>query len=396
MSALASLGGKPVRDSFLPFSLPTIEEDEVIEVVNTLKSGWITTGPKTHEFEKAFGEYVGSKHAIALGSCTSGLHLSLVAAGIADGDEVITSPFTFAATANVIVHQRAKPIFVDIDPRTFNIDPEKIEAAVTDKTRAILPVHYGGQPCEMDDIMSIARKYDLMVIEDAAHALGATYKGKKIGTLGHVTCFSFHATKNITTAEGGMVTTAIEELAEKIRLLSLHGMTTDAWTRYSLGSSYYEIVQPGYKYNMTDIQASLGLHQLRKLDRFQEARRKLANLFNEAFAAMPEIVEPQQCAWVTHAWHLYPIRINSDFVDVNRDKFVEALKEENIGTSVHFIPLHTHPYYRHAFGFQLGDFPNAERIYERVISLPLYPKMNQNDAEDVVNAVKKVVSYYRR
>lgn len=397
MSTLALLGGKPVRGSFLPCFLPTIEQEEIDEVIDTLKSNWITTGPKTHQFEEMFREYVGCKHAIALNSCTAGLHLALVAAGIGEGDEVITSPFTFAATVNVIVHQGAKPVFVDIIPDTYNIDSGKIEAAISKKSKAIIPVHYAGQPCEMDEIMAIAKKYNLLVIEDAAHALSATYKGRKIGTIGDVTSFSFYATKIITTAEGGMVTTDNDELAEKIRLLSLHGISKDAWKRYSSeGSWYYEILYPGYKYNMTDIQASMGIQQLKKLDILQEVRQTIARLYTNTFKDMPEITEPYVDEQVQPTWHLYPILINTDRLKIDRNKFIEALKLENIGTSVHFIPIHLHPYYQEQFGFKRGDFPNSEYVYERIISLPLYPRMTEKDTEDVIAAVKKIVDYYRK
>ena len=386
-----------MRDNFLPFFLPTIEQDEINEVVDTLKSDWITTGPKTHKFEEMFREYIGCKHAIALNSCTAGLHLALVAAGIGEGDEVITSPFTFAATANVIVHQGARPVFVDIRRNTYNIDAEQIEAAISDKTKVIMPVHYAGQPCEMDEIMRITRRHNLLVIEDAAHAFSATYKGKKIGTIGDITSFSFYATKIITTAEGGMITTDNDELAEKIRLLSLHGISHDAWKRYSSeGSWYYEILYPGYKYNMTDIQASMGIHQLRKLDRLQEARRAIARLYSNAFKDMPEITEPSIAEWVEPTWHLYPILIDTELLKLDRSKFIEALKAEGIGTSVHFIPVHLHPYYRKQFGFKRGDFPESEYVYDHIISLPLFPRMTEADARDVIAAVKKIIEYYRR
>jgi UDP-4-amino-4,6-dideoxy-N-acetyl-beta-L-altrosamine transaminase len=392
----AILGGKPVRDDFLPYFLPTIEQEEIDEVVDTLKSSWITTGPKTHKFETMFRDYIGCKHAVALNSCTAGLHLSLAAAGIGEGDEVITTPFTFAATANFILHRGAKAVFVDVRRDTYNIDPQKIEGAISDRTKAIMPVHYAGQPCDMDEIVAMAKKHNLLVIEDAAHALSATYKGKKIGTIGDITCFSFYATKIITTAEGGMATTDDDGFAEKIRLLSLHGISQDAWKRYSSeGSWYYEILYPGYKYNMTDIQASIGIHQLKKLDRLQQARRAIARLYTSAFENMPEIVEPHVNEWVEHTWHLYPILINTDLLKIGRNEFIEALRAENIGTSVHFIPIHLHPYYRDRFGFRRGDFPNAEYVYERIISLPLYPRMTGRDAEDVIAAVEKIAARYR-
>jgi UDP-4-amino-4,6-dideoxy-N-acetyl-beta-L-altrosamine transaminase len=393
----ALLGGKPVRSNFLPFYLPTIEQEEINEVIDTLKSDWITTGPKTHRFEEMFREYIGCKHAIALNSCTAGLHLALVAAGIGEGDEVITSPFTFAATANVIVHQGARPVFVDIRRDTYNIDAEQIEAAISDKTKVIMPVHYAGQPCEMDEIMAIAKKYNLLVVEDAAHAFSATYKGKKIGTIGDITSFSFYATKTITTAEGGMITTDDDELAEKTRLLSLHGISHDAWKRYSSeGSWYYEILYPGYKYNMTDIQASMGIQQLKKVDKLQEARKGIAKLYTSTFKDTPEITEPYVGEEVEHTWHLYPILINTDLLKIDRNRFIDALKAENIGTSVHFIPVHLHPYYCKQFGFKRGDFPESEYVYDHITSLPLFPRMTEADARDVIAAVKKIIEYYRR
>lgn len=395
MSKLAILGGKPVRNDFLLPFRPTIGDEEINEVIDTLKSDWITTGPKTHKFEELFKEYIGSKNAIALNSCTAGLHLSLIVYGIGAGDEIITSPFTFAATANVITHQKAKPVFVDIEKDTYNINSDRIEEAVTDKTKAIIPVHYAGHPCEMDAILKIAKEYDLRVIEDAAHALGAVYKGRKIGTIGDLTSFSFYATKNLTTAEGGMVTTNDDKLAEKIRIMSLHGISKDAWKRYSSeGSWYYEILYPGYKYNMTDIQAAIGIHQLKKLEQMQKRREEVAKRYNDTFEDMPEIITPTVKRYVRHAWHLYPILINTDLLRIDRAKFIDALKAENIGTSVHFIPIHLHPYYRDRYGFKRGDFPNAEYVYEREVSLPIYPKMTDKDVEDVIVAVKKIVNYY--
>jgi UDP-4-amino-4,6-dideoxy-N-acetyl-beta-L-altrosamine transaminase len=397
MPKLAILGGKPVRNDFLPPFRPTIGDEEINEVIDTLKSDWITTGPKTHKFEELFKEYIGSKNAIALNSCTAGLHLSLIVYGIGAGDEIITSPFTFAATANVITHQKAKPVFVDIEKDTYNINSDRIEEAVTDKTKAIIPVHYAGHPCEMDAILKIAKEYDLRVIEDAAHALGAVYKGRKMGTIGDLTSFSFYATKNLTTAEGGMVTTDNDELAEKIRIMSLHGISKDAWKRYSSeGSWYYEILYPGYKYNMTDIQAAIGIHQLKKLEQMQKRRGEIAKKYNEAFTDIPEIINPTVKRHVRHAWHLYPIQVNTDLLRIDRAKFIDALKAENIGTSVHFIPIHLHPYYHDRYGFKRGDFPNAESVYERECSLPIYPKMTDKDVEDVIVAVKKIVRYYRK
>ena len=386
---------RPVRDRFLPFHQPSIDGEEIQEVVDTLKSGWITTGPKTKLFEKKFQEYIGCKHAIAVSSCTAGLHLALVAAGVGQGDEVITTPYTFATTGEVIIQIGAKPVFVDIEEDGFNIDVTKIPEAITPETKAIIPVHFAGEPCDMDEIMKIAQENNLFVIEDAAHAVGAEYKGKKIGNIGDVTVFSFYATKNLTTGEGGMVTTNNDELAEKIRLLSLHGISKDAWKRYTAeGSWYYEILYAGYKYNMTDIQASLGIHQLNKLEKFLSIRQKYAQRYSSAFADISEIKTPPVNHHVRHAWHLYVIRLNSASLSIDRKQFIEALKAENIGSSVHFIPLHLHPYYKKKYGYKQGDYPNSEQVYSKVISLPLFPKMADTDLEDVIKAVKKVVSMY--
>jgi len=385
------------KREFLPFSSPLISEDEITEVADTLRSGWLTTGPKVKRFEEGFAQYIGSEHAVAVNSCTGALHLALVEAGIGAGDEVITTPFTFISTANVILHVGAKPVFVDIRRDTFNIDVEKIEAAVTPKTKAIIPVHYAGQPCEMDEIMEIARKHNLLVIEDAAHAVAAEYKEKKVGAIGDVTCFSFYATKNLVTGEGGMVTTDDGEVAERIRILSLHGMSKDAWKRYTAaGSWYYEVILPGYKYNMADIQASLGLHQLRKLPQFQKRREEIAKAYDEAFDDLDAIETPFVKPDIKHAWHLYVIKIVPDKLTVDRSQFIEALRQEGIGTSVHFIPVHLHPYYRETFGFKEGDFPVAEETYERVISLPLYPKMSDEDVVRVIAALKKLARQYAK
>ena len=390
-------GGKVTRNNFLPFFRPLIGQEEIEEVVDTLKSDWLTTGPKTHLFEEKFAKYIGSKYAVAVNSCTAALHISLAALGIGKGDEVITSPYTFISAINVILQQGAIPVFVDIKPDTFNIDPDLIGEKISDKTKAIMPVHFGGQPCEMDRIMKIAKDNNLLVIEDAAHAVSAEYEGRKVGNIGDTTSFSFYPTKNMTTGEGGMITTNDEELMNKYKIWSLHGISKDAWKRYSAeGSWYYEIVCPGYKYNMTDIQASLGLHQLEKLNNFQKKREKIAKDYNEAFKDMEEITIPFVKDNIKHAWHLYVIKIVSEKLKINRNQFIEALKEENIGTSVHFIPAHLQPYYRDTFGFKKGDFPNAEYAFERVISLPLFPKMSDKDVKDVINSVKKIVEYYKK
>ncbi len=393
---LAIEGGDPVREDFLLWHRPFFGEEEEKEIIDTLRSGWITTGPKTVKFEEAFKKYIGSKYAIGVNSCTAGLHLSLVALGIGEGDEVITTPMTFAASANVVIHQRAKPIFVDIERDTLNIDPNLIEEKITPRTKAILIVHFGGHPCAMDEIMAIARKYNLAVIEDAAHALEAEYKGQKIGAIGDAGAFSFYANKNITTAEGGMVTTSNSELADKITILRLHGLSRDAWKRFSAkGSTRYEVVLPGYKYNLTDLQSSLGLHQLAKVDQFYELRCKYAKIYDEALKDVEEITLFKPREGVKHAYHLYIVSLNLDQLRVTRDEFTEALKAENIGTTFHF-PLHLHPYYQETYGFKRGDFPVAEWAGDSIFYLPLYPKMTEKDQEDVITAVKKLYRAYSR
>jgi dTDP-4-amino-4,6-dideoxygalactose transaminase len=387
----------PVREEFLPPFAPCLGDEEYEEVVDTLRSGWITMGPKTRQFEQAFARHVGASHAIAVSSCTAGLHVALVAGNVGPGDEVITTPLTFCSTANVIIHQGAVPVLADVQPDTYNIDPEEIERRLTPRTKALIPVHLGGQPCEMEAIQALAEQHNLLVIEDAAHALGAEYKGRRTGTFGDVTVFSFYATKNLTTGEGGMVCTEDEDLAERIAILRLHGITSDAWKRYSdKGSWYYEVLLPGYKYNMTDVQAALGLHQLAKQERFQELREQYARIYTEAFADLPEIQAPYVQEHVRHAWHLYLIQLDLERLTIDRGQFIEALRRENVGASVHFIPLHLHPYYQQQYGFKKGDYPVAERVYEGIVSLPLYPKMTRKDVHDVIEAVSRVISHSRR
>lgn len=385
------------RKEFLPYALPLIEEDDIAEVVDSLKSNWITKGPKTMEFEKRFADYVGAKYAIAVNSCTAGLHLSLVAAGIQEGDEVITTPMTFASSANVVIHTGATPVFVDIDPVTMNIDVKKIREKITPRTKAIIPVHIAGHPVELDEIMEIANEHNLFVLEDAAHAVYTQYKGKMIGSIGNATAFSFYATKNLATGEGGMVTTNDPEIADKVRIMSTHGMSRNAWNRYSAaGSWFYEILYPGYKDNMTDIQAALGLTQLAKLERMQGIRNEIAQRYNEELGELPELEVPVELDYARHAWHLYILKLNLDKLTIDRAQFIEELKAENIGTSVHFIPVPMHPYYRETYGYKEGDFPEAEATFERIISLPLYPKMSMQDVDDVISAVRSVVERHRK
>lgn len=400
-----------MRQSFLPFALPSIGDDEIAEVVDSLRSGWVTTGPKTKRFEEAFQEYVGTRHAIAVNSCTAGLHVALTALGVGPGDEVIVPTLTFCATANVAVHLGARPVLVDVG-EDFNVTADAIAAAITPRTRAIMPVHFAGQACDLAAVYTLAAPHNLPVVEDAAHAVAAAYRGEKIGSdalaarwggaakAGRprvVTVFSFYATKNMTTGEGGMITTADDALAERMRLLSLHGMSRDAWKRYtSAGSWYYEVVLPGYKDNMADIQAALGIHQLRKLDGFIATRQQYARLYDEALGALPEVETPVVHRDRTHAYHLYVLRLRLERLTIDRAQFVEELKALGIGTSVHFIPVHLHPFYQQAFGYRCGDLPVAERIYDRIVSLPLYPRMSKGDVADVVDAVKHVITKHRK
>src|SRR5436309_2889307 len=382
---------------FIPFHAPEIGDAEIESVVETLRSGWLTSGTKVKRFEDDFAEYLGSKHAVAVNSGTAALHLALDAVGIRQGDEVIVPTMTFTATAEVVLYFKAKPVLVDCQRDTLNLDPNQIEAAITSKTKAIIPVHFGGQPCDMEPILKIAKAHKLHVIEDAAHALPAGYQGEKVGTIGDITCFSFYATKTITMGEGGMATTENSEWAERMRMMSLHGISHDAWKRYTKeGSWYYEILHPGFKYNLTDIAAAIGIEQLKKCDEFRKAREKIAKIYDTSFADLEEIHTPVRRSDTEHAWHLYVIQLNLDHLQITRNQFIDALREEGIGTSVHFIPLHLHPYYRDNFGYQPSDFPNASSAFERIVSLPIYPKMTEADVESVIGAVRKVVKLNRR
>ena len=372
----------------IPYYIPSIGEDEINEVVNTLRTGWLTMGPKTIEFENMLAEYLGARNIIAVSSCTAALHLSLVGLGIGIGDEVITTPYTFVSTANVIVHTGAKPVFVDIRKDTYNIDPSNIRKVISSRTKAIIPVDFAGQPSELDEIMEIAKEYNLHVIEDAAHSIGAEYKGKKIGTLATTTNFSFYPTKNITTGEGGAIATENDGLADKLRVLRLHGINKDAWKRYHKGGSwYYEVDECGWKYNMTDIQAAIGIHQLKKLDRFIERRREIAKMYTEEFENIEEVIVPYEKPNSKHTYHLYPFLLKN----FNRNKFIDNMLKKGIRCSVHFIPLHLQPFYRNIYGFKKGDYPNAEWVYEREVSLPLYPLMSDNEVYYVIDNVKKII-----
>ncbi len=382
MSSISATG-------FLPFHRADVGDDEIAAVVDAIRSGWLTTGPRVKEFEAAFARYVGAKHAVALNSCTAALHLALDGVGVREGDEVIVPTMTFAATAEVVLYQRARPVLVDCEPDTLNIDVAALERAITPKTKAIVPVHFGGQACEMDAILDLARRHGLAIVEDAAHSLPASYCGRTIGTLGDVTCFSFYATKTLTTGEGGMATTDSDDYADRMRIMSLHGISRDAWKRYTADGTWrYDILEAGFKYNMTDIAAAIGIVQLKKCDEMRRARSRIARLYTEAFRDVPAVRVPVSRPDREHAWHLYVIQIDDAGTAVSRDDVILRLKEHGIGTSVHFIPLHLHPLYRDRFGYRAEDFPAATAAFSRILSLPIYPGLSDGDVANVVESVK--------
>ena len=382
---------------FVPFHKPDIGEDEIAAVVEVLRSGWLTTGAKTKQFESEFAAKVGAQHAVAVNSCTAALHLALEASGVGQGDEVIVPTMTFAATAEVAAYVGAKPVLVDCVPDTLNMSVDAVERAVSSRTKAILPVHFGGHPCDMVGIRSIAEAYGLRLIEDAAHAFPARYRGRMVGSLSDATCFSFYATKNITTGEGGMVTTDDAGLAARIRTMSLHGLSRDAWNRYAThGAWYYEILSPGFKYNLTDIAAALGLVQLRRCDPFLKSRERLATLYDDGLRDLPEILRPMTADHVQHAWHLYVIQLDLERLRIGRNEFIHRLTQEGVGCSVHFIPLHLHPYYRDTWGYRPEDLPVATAAFERIVSLPLYPGLTEPDLQRVVDVVRSIVKDTRR
>jgi dTDP-4-amino-4,6-dideoxygalactose transaminase len=386
----------------IPFHRPSIGPAEEGEVLDSLRSGWITTGPKAKRFEKEFAAYVGARHALAVAHCTGGLHLALFALGVGPGDEVITTPFTFTATAEVIGYLGAKPVFVDIDPDTLNLDPARVEEALASgqhrRVRAILPVHFAGHACDMDRLLAIGRGHKLKIVEDAAHAVGSArhLEGRgmtRIGTIGDLSCFSFYATKNITSAEGGMVTTEDDTLAERIAVASLHGMNRDAWKRYDRsGSWFYEIHDTGFKYNLSDVHAAIGVAQLARADEFMRRRIAIARAYSVALRAEPALQVPYEEPGIEHAWHLYVLRIRPEQLRVDRAQFVELLRERGVGTSVHCIPLHTMHFYQERYGYRTGDFPVAEDVYSRCLSLPIYPAMSD---EDVAYVIEKVLALAR-
>jgi dTDP-4-amino-4,6-dideoxygalactose transaminase len=382
------------NQNFLPFALPEIGEEEIAEVVSSLRSGWVTTGPKAKQFESDFVEYLGGGlEAVAVNSATAGLHLGLEAMGIGPGDEVITTTHTFTATAEIIRYLGADPVFVDVDANTLCIDVDAVEAAITPRTKAIIPVHFAGRSADMDILLAMAKKHDLRVMEDAAHSLPTTCSGKMIGTLdSDVTVFSFYANKTITTGEGGMLVTRDPEIAKRARVMRLHGINRDAFDRFTAKapSWYYEIVAPGFKYNMTDIAASMGIHQLKKANAFQQKRSHIAALYDEALADLPIVKPPHSAEGDIHSWHLYVIQLD-DSVAITRDQFVERMFAQGIGCSVHYIPLHLHPYWRDTYKLTPEMFPVSQRIYERTLSLPLYTRMTDDDVKRVVAAVKEAL-----
>jgi dTDP-4-amino-4,6-dideoxygalactose transaminase len=387
-----------MRETFLPFARPALGQEEIAEVVDTLKSGWITTGPKVEKFAAAFLDYVGGRYAVPVSSATAGLHVALLALNVGPGDEVITTPLTFVATLNTIVHCGATPVLADIDAATLNIRVEEVERKLSPRTKVILPVHYVGQPVDLDPVLEIASVRGVSVLEDAAHAVGAEYKGRKVGSFPTTSVFSFHPNKNMTTGEGGMVVTDDEAVFEKASLLKFHGMDRESWKRFSKsGSPRYDVALPGFKYNMMDIQAALGLHQLRRLEGFLAERARLAARYEEAFASLSGLIRPQRVPYpVRHAWHLYTPLLDLDRVSIDRDRFMEELKARNIGAGLHYTAAHEFSYYATRFGWRPQDYPEAHFVSERIVSLPLFPGLSDADQDDVVTAVSEILRKFRR
>ncbi len=389
------MNSSPIRskDQFLVFGAPVIEEAEIQEVVASMRSGWLGTGPKVAQFENDFRAYKKAEHAVAVNSCTAALHLSLLACGLKPGDEVITTALTFCSTVNAIIHAGVTPVLADVNPTTFNIDPKDIERRITSKTRAILPVHFAGRPCDMNAIMAIASKHHLKVIEDCAHAIEAEYKGRKVGTFGDFGCFSFYVTKNIVTGEGGMVLTQHEKDAARIKMLALHGMDKDAWKRFGdEGYKHYYVMECGFKYNMMDLQAAIGIHQLKKIDHYWQCRQSVWTRYNEAFTLLPLRLPASPEMGTRHAYHLYTILIDEEKTGISRDRFLEAMNTHHIGVGVHYLSIPEHPYYQKNFGWRPEDFPNATRIGRQTMSLPISAKLSDKDVEDVIRAIKQVIT----
>ncbi|WP_332634580.1 UDP-4-amino-4,6-dideoxy-N-acetyl-beta-L-altrosamine transaminase [Halalkalibacter flavus] len=395
-NSLAIHGGKPVRETSLPYGRQWIDNDDIQEVVNVLKSDFLTTGPIITKFEKGLAEYVNAKYAVAFSSGTAALHGACFAAGIKEGDEVITTPITFAASANSILYQGASPVFADIDENTYNIDPNRIKSLITNQTKAIIPVDFTGQPANLDEINSFARENNLIVIEDAAHALGAVYKNKKIGSISDMTMFSLHPVKNITSGEGGVITTNNKEYYEKLLDFRSHGITRNlSKLKNNHGPWYYEMQFLGYNYRLTDFQAALGFSQLQKIDEFIEKRQKYVEIYNEAFSKVSQIEMPFQSSECQSSWHLYVIKLKAELLNGTRKAVFEALQKENIGVNVHYIPVYYHPYYQ-GLGYKKGICPKAESLYENIITIPLFPAMSMKDVKDVIFAVNKVISHFSK
>ena len=392
---LAIHGGPPVRKTFLPYGHQSIDEADIQAVVDTLRSDWLTTGPRVAEFEEAFAARTGAQYAVSFSSGTAALHAAAFTAGLKAGDEAITSPFTFVATSNCVLYQNAVPVFADVSPDTLNLDPDLVANRVTSQTRAILPVDYAGHPADMTPIMELAERRGLVVIEDASHALGAEYKGRPVGSVAHMTVFSFHPVKHITTGEGGMVTTDNPKFAETLRRFRNHGISSDARQRQSAGQWHYEMVLLGFNYRLTDIACALGIQQLKKLDANLLRRRQIAERYTAAFREIPELISPAVRDEVNPAWHLYPVRLDRGKLKTDRGQVFQALRAENIGVNVHYIPVHRHPYYSERFGYRGGEYPVAEEAYDRLISLPMFHGMTDEDVDDVIRAVIKVVSHFR-
>ena len=396
MNKLAINGGTPVRDTYLAYGKQKIDEDDINSVVKVLKGDYLTTGPIVSEFENSVAKYVGTKYAVAVSNGTAALHMACYAAGISEGDEVLVPAITFAASSNCVLYCGGKPVFIDIDPKSYNIDINKIKEKITNKTKAIIPVDFAGQSVDMDSILKIAEEYNLIVIEDAAHALGSEYKNEKVGSKAHMTEFSFHPVKPITTGEGGVVVTNSKELYEKMILFRSHGITRNSELMIeNQGPWYYEQIDLGYNYRLTDIQSALGLSQIKKLDDFILKRREIVNKYNEAFKDLKEIVTPFENEYSKSGYHIYVLLLNLDKLKCGRKEIFEALQAENIGVNVHYLPVYLHPYYK-KLGYKKGECPVAEDIYNRMITIPLFPSMNDKDIKDVIAAVKKVLNYYRK
>ena len=396
---IAAEGGRPIRDEFLPFGRPVVSEEEITAVAAVLRSGWLGMGKRTLEFEEAFARYTGARHAVTVSSCTAGLHVALLAAGLGPGQEVVTTPMTFVATVNAILQTGATPVLVDIDPHTLNIETEAVAQAITPRTRAILPVHFGGLPCDLEGLGELACSHGLALVEDAAHGVGARYRGKPIGGYGNLAAFSFYPNKNMTTIEGGMVTTDDDRLAEEMRLLRLQGLSSDAWRRFgSKDLVVSHALRLGYKYNLTDVQSVLGLGQLSRLEAFLGVRERYAEIYDRELAELPIDTQrrPPCGSPDRHGLHLYVILLRLEELTVDRDTVVRALRAENIGVGVHYLPIHEHPYHAETLSYRTGDFPVAESVSKRTLTLPLSPGMSEEDLWDVIEAVRSVLSRYRK